>query len=100
MSALDAERAAFAKECCKEKRMTWERPSVARDGGLFWSRSWGAFERRVSCNPAACAYAFVGSARVCRQVFWQRVARRTPRKRPRYFGAGEPAAAGCNRDHR
>ena len=93
VSTLNVERGGFREEYCKEKSTTWERPSVARDGGLFWSRSWGAFEQRVSCDPAACAYAFVESARVCRQVFWQSVARRTPRKRPRYFGAGEPAAA-------
>ena len=94
VSTLNVERGGFREEYCKEKSTTWERPSVARDGGWFWSRSWGAFEQRVSCDPAACAYAFVESARVCRQVFWQSVARhpfgyheacRTPRKRPRYL---------------
>jgi hypothetical protein len=52
----------------------------------------GMFERPLRCEPAACAYAFVESALVCRRVPTAERCVANSTKASAVFGAGEPAA--------
>jgi len=53
----------------------------------------GMLELPVRCDPAACEYAFVESALVCRQVPTTERCVANSTKASAVFGAGEPAAA-------